>query len=72
MTNLIVALVVFVAVVLYKAANPTRTRRHLPMNKKTANWWSKGKRYPGNIKVFTVLASRLVLAQGGVKLKGDK
>lgn len=40
--------------------------------KKTADWWAKGKRYPGNIKVFTVLAARLGLAQGGVKLKGDK
>lgn len=39
---------------------------------KSADWWSKGKRYPGNIKVMALIAPRLMLALGGVKLKGDK
>jgi hypothetical protein len=42
------------------------------MTKKTADWWCKGKQFPGHVKVFTVLAARLKLAQAGVKLKGDK
>lgn len=42
------------------------------MKTKSADWWCKGKRYPGNVKVFAVIASRLKLAQAGVKLKGDK
>jgi len=43
------------------------------MNKnKPADWWCKGKPFPGAVKVFALIATRLALSQGGVKLKGDR